>query len=276
MKRIFWLYTGTGRAVRWKMRRGLLCDSLASARLLRANHRCTDFIVNGLANSSLIHFISVLNVCRPKCLVLVGGYSLRSERVTWVPQQVKEERCRPKKSRSRDSSELCFGRVCGWTKQLNISVVHIQSCRSVQNGQAGSMHGRLRDKSFTLSCLRTLHQGRIIPASWPQEDNRERLRNSLRDRTRQRFNFANTHSLLLAEKISSYYLPTDEAVGWRDNQNNRNLLLEFTQRVRSSWSDCDRCVNRHDYKRKRSLMSKGNPTGFFRTCLGLVYTKYML
>jgi putative transposase len=200
VKRIYRLYTEAGLAVRRKRRKRLVRDPLASARLLRANQEwAMDFIVDGLANGRMIRILSVVDAYTRECLALVADTSLGSGRVTRVLEQVIEERGRPESLGSDNGLEFCSRRMLGWAEERNISLVHIQPGRPMQNGHVESFHGRLRDECLNVSWFRTLQQVRNTLASWQQEYNSEWPHSSLGYRTPQEFR----HTLGGGETIST-------------------------------------------------------------------------
>jgi putative transposase len=188
VKRVYRLYAAEGLAVRRRRRKRLLRDHVAEPRLARANQEwAMDFIVDGLANGRMVRILSVVDAFTRECLALEADTSLGSGRVTRVLDRLIEERGVPENVRSDNGPEFTSRRMLGWAEERQVSLVHIQPGRPMQNGHVESFHGRLRDECLNASWFRTLIDVRHTLDRWREEYNSERPHSALAYRTPREF-----------------------------------------------------------------------------------------
>lgn len=188
VQRVYRIYQRAGLAVRRLKRKRLARVAAVSSALWQANQEwALDFVSDALATGRSFRVLTIVDACTRECLALEVDTSLSSQRVTRTLEQVVEQRGRPQAVRGDNGPELTSRHFLSWCEERHIQLIHIQPGKPVQNGQAESFHGRLRDECLNANWFTNLADARRKIAQWKPEYNGERPHSSLGYRTPNEF-----------------------------------------------------------------------------------------
>lgn len=188
VQRVYRIYQRAGLAVRRLKRKRLARTAVAACSVWQANQEwALDFVSDALATGRGIRVLAVVDAFTRECLVLEVDTSLSSQRVTRALEQVIEQRGRPQAIRCDNGPELTSRHFLSWCEERQIQLLHIQPGKPVQNGQAESFNGRLRDECLNANWFTNLADARNKIAQWKQDYNGERPHSSLGYRTPNEF-----------------------------------------------------------------------------------------
>jgi putative transposase len=188
VKRVYRLYQAEHLAVRRLKRKRLLRPAVAAVRLTGTNQEwAMDFVADGLASGRGIRTFTLVDSFSRECLAIEVDGSLSSRRVTRVLEWVMAQRGRPAAIRCDNGPEFTSRHFLSWCEERQVSVLHIQPGRPMQNGVVESFNGRFRDECLNAHWFRTIQEARWKIEMWRVEYNGSRPHSSLGYRTPEQF-----------------------------------------------------------------------------------------
>jgi putative transposase len=175
-------------AVRRLKRKRLLRPAQPMLQLDDANQEwAMDFVMDSLASGRGFRALTLLDGFTRECLAIEVDSCLSSRRVTRVLEWVISQRGRPRSIRCDNGPEFTSRHFLSWCEQQQISLLHIQPGRPMQNGRVESFNGRLRDECLNASWVLTLAEAKQKIEAWREDYNRERPHSSLGYQTPEQF-----------------------------------------------------------------------------------------
>jgi putative transposase len=184
VKRVYRLYRQARLSVRRLKRKRLERAAPVNAALVAANQEwALDFMADGIARGRGIRILTVVDGFTRECPAIEVGVSVGSQRVTRVLDRVISERGTPKSLRCDNGPEFTSRHFLAWCEQREISIVHIQPGRPMQNGYVESFNGRFRDECLNANWFVNILDAKQKIEKWRVEYNTERPHSSLAYRT---------------------------------------------------------------------------------------------
>ena len=184
VKRVHRLYKAEGLMVRRLKRKRLTRSVAVNPLLVRPNQEwAMDFVSDALTTGRALKTFTLIDSYTKESLAIEVNSGISSRQVTRVLERVIAERGVPGSIRCDNGPEFTSLFFTEWCKDQNITVVHIQPGKPVQNGHVESFNGRFRDECLNSNLFVHLNDARRKIEAWRNEYNRERPHSSLGYRT---------------------------------------------------------------------------------------------
>jgi putative transposase len=178
--RVHRIYKAENLAVRRLKRKRLRQPAVPIADLQKANQEWSmDFVTDGLLTGRTIRCLTVVDTFTRECVAIETDSCLSSVRVTRTLDWVITQRGAPGSVRCDNGPEFTSHHFVSWCQKRNITLLHIQPGRPMQNGRVESFNGRLRDECLNAQVFRTLADAKDKIEAWRQEYNQQRPHSSL-------------------------------------------------------------------------------------------------
>ena len=184
VKRVHRLYKAEGLMVRRLKRKRLTGTATSNPLLVRPNQEwAMDFVSDALTTGRALRTFPLIDSYTKESLAIEVNSGISSRQVTRVLERAIAERGVPGAIRCDNGPEFTSLFFTEWCKAQNITIVHIQPGKPVQNGHVESFNGRFRDECLNTNLLANLNDARRKIEAWRNEYNSERPHSSLAYRT---------------------------------------------------------------------------------------------
>ena len=187
-QRVYRIYTEEHLAVRRLKRKRLVRSAPEGTLLHRPNQEwAIDFVADGLATGRGLRMLTVVDSFTRECPAIEVDTGLSSGRVTRVLDWIISQRGKPEMIRCDNGPEFTSRHFLVWCEERQITLLHIQPGRPMQNGHVESFNGRFRDECLNHNWFTTLADAKEKIERWRMEYNEERPHSSLAYRTPEEF-----------------------------------------------------------------------------------------
>ena len=202
VKRVYRLYREEGLAVRRLRRKRVVRTAPLNAQLTAANQEwALDFVTDALATGRGLRMLTVVDSFTRECPAIEVNTGLSGRHVTRVLERVIEQRGKPQSLRCDNGPEFTSRHFIAWCAEQNITLIHIQPGRPMQNGYVESFNGRFRDECLNANWFMNLNDARRKVERWREEYNADRPHSSLGYRTPEEY--AKTCSELTSRMVAT-------------------------------------------------------------------------
>ena len=118
-------------------------------------------MLDRLSDGRVIRLLTVIDECTRRCLAIRVGYSLKSEDVMEVLQDLFFREGCPTYIRSDNGSEFRAKEMVAWLEELGVETAYITPGIPWENGCNESFNGRLRDELLNCEFFSTLKEARF-------------------------------------------------------------------------------------------------------------------
>ena len=146
-----------------------------------------DFVADGLATGRGLRILTVVDSFTRECPAMEVDTGLSSGRVTRVLDWIMSQRGKPEVIRCDNGPEFTSRHFIVWCEERQITLLHIQPGKPMQNGHVESFNGRFRDECLNHNWFTTLADAKEKIERWRMEYNGERPHSSLAYRTPEEF-----------------------------------------------------------------------------------------
>lgn len=173
-------YSTENLTVRRLKRKRLRQPAVPIADLQKASQEWSiDFVTDGRLTGRTIRCLTVVDTYTRECVAIETDNCLSTVRVTGTLDWVIAQRGAPGSVRCDNGPEFTSCHFLVWCKQRNITLLHIQPGRPMQNGRVESFNGRLREECLNAQVFRTLADAKDKIEARRQEYNQQRPHSSL-------------------------------------------------------------------------------------------------
>ena len=146
-----------------------------------------DFVHDRLASGRKIRFLTLTDIFTRMCLATEVGYSMGSQELTRILDNLVEFYGKPSRIRIYNGSEMTTQAMDQWVYQNGVQLEFINPGKATENGHSESFNGRFRDEFLEAHWIEDLWDARKISDAWREEVNSERPHSSLGNKTPQEF-----------------------------------------------------------------------------------------
>ena len=138
-----------------------------------------DFMSDGLESGRSMRILNIMDDYNREVLAVEIDYSLPSQRVVRVLNQVAEERGYPKMIRIDNGPEFISQNLSHWSKENSIKLDHIKPGKPTQNAYIERLNRTYREDVLDMYFFRSLEEARNLSTSWMIDYNDNRPHKAL-------------------------------------------------------------------------------------------------
>lgn len=170
------LYTGEGLRVRKRRSRRRAVGARAAPPVLALpNQRWSlDLVHDQMASGRRFRVLTIVDDVTRACLAAVPGTSISGRRVVRGLAELIRRRGKPGMIVSDNGTELTCNAVLAWCSEASLNWHCIAPGKPMQNGDAESFNGRMRDELLNETLFLSLDHARTAIAARVEDDNQHR------------------------------------------------------------------------------------------------------
>lgn len=138
-----------------------------------------DFVADSLASGRRLKLLTITDDFSRECVDIAVDFGISGQYVTRVLDQAAVFRGYPRAVRTDNGPEFTSRAFMAWTQVHGIRHLLIDPGKPMQNGLIESFNGKLRDECLNEQWFESLHQARVVIATWRRDYNEERPHSSL-------------------------------------------------------------------------------------------------
>lgn len=142
-----------------------------------------DFVSDWCTNGRRLKVFTLIDRFTREALAVEADYSFPAQRVVMVLERLRQlGRC-PKEIRVDNGPEFVSHRLAAWCQAHQVTLSFIERGKPIQNAQAESFNGRLREECLSIHYFRHAIDAKIKIGQWWRDYNLQRPHGSLNGRT---------------------------------------------------------------------------------------------
>ena len=179
-KRVYRIYKEEGLQVPKRKRNKLIRTRQLHPLPEQVNCRWSmDFVSDRLSDGRPFRILNMMDDCSRELVGQVIGFSIGSQQVIRLLEQLIAERACPQGIVCDNGPEFTSKKIHFWSQDSGIKLHYIQSGKPTQNAFVESLNGKFRDNCLNQHLFRSLEQACHIIEQWRYHYNHERPHSSL-------------------------------------------------------------------------------------------------